>query len=105
MKFDFKNHNNKNFSPFRLIPARVKLRVLFFLGFIALGLFFTQLVFANNLATDGQKMAEVQSSIKNLEAQNMTLKAQIAQESSFANLSKKAIDMGYKKPSKVTIIN
>lgn len=107
MKFDYRKHNNNQriLSPFRLIPSKVKLKVLFFLGFVLVGLFFTQLVFANNLATDGQKMAQVQSDIKKLEAENMTLNAQIAQESSFANLSKEATEMGFRKPSKVTVIN
>lgn len=104
MKFDYKKNNNEK-NKRKWISGKIKLKILFVLGFILIGLFFTQLVFANNLATDGQKLAQVQSDINKLEAENMTLRVQIAQESSFANLSKEAADMGYKKPQKVTVIN
>ena len=69
--------------------------------FLVASLFVSQLVFANNLATDGQKLSSVDDQIKELEAQNTTLKMQIAQASSFVNLSKKAKDLGFSKPSKL----
>lgn len=83
------------------IPGTIKIKLLLLTGILLTGLFFTQLVFANNLATDGQKLSEVQQEIKSLERENMTLKADIATESSLNTLSKKADILGFKKPSKV----
>jgi len=78
--------------------GRVKVQLLVVLATFVIGLFFAQLVFANNLATDGQKLADIQKQIADLKAQNMTLKTQIAQASSFISLSKKAADMGFVSP-------
>ncbi len=97
-------HKKSILTAFRVKTGSVKLKMLMLLGFILAGLFFTQLVFANNLATDGEKLSQVQQNIKRLERENITLKAQIAQESSFANLSKKAVELGFKKPQKVTVL-
>ena len=64
-------------------------------------LFFTQLVFANGLATDGQKIAQVEEEIQNLESENTILRVEIARKSSLVSLSKKAAEDGFKKPSLV----
>ena len=93
-----KKEQNYNFI------GRVRVRLLVALTVLVLGLFFTQLVFANSLATDGQKLAQIQNEIKSLEDQNMTLKVQIAQASSFQTLSKKASLMGFVSPQKVIVL-
>ena len=67
-------------------------------------LFFAQLVFANNLATDGQKLGQIQAQIANLKDQNMTLRVQIAQTSSFQTLAKKAAEMGFVNPKDPIIL-
>ncbi len=95
---DYKKNGNANYS----VPGKVKIKLLFLIGIVISSLFFTQLVFANNLATDGQKLSEVQQEMRRLERENMTLKADIAAESSLNTLSKKAEVMGFKRPSKVT---
>lgn len=102
MKYTFTYHDCKKVGkPGSSIPGTIKIKLLFLVGILITGLFFTQLVFANNLATDGQKLSEVQQGIKRLERENMTLKADIAGESSLNTLSKKADILGFKKPSKV----
>lgn len=78
--------------------GKVRVRILVVLTTLVFSLIFAQLVFANNLATDGQKLAEVQKQIADLKDQNMTLKVQIAQASSFQVLAKKASDMGFVSP-------
>jgi cell division protein FtsB len=83
------------------LKGKVKVRVLVVFASLVTTLFAAQLVFANNLATDGQKLSQIQGEIKKIEAENMTLKVTIAKESSLAGLSKKAQDMGYQKPSKL----
>lgn len=100
MKTDYKN-NAKNKPG---VSGNIKLKVLLLAGFSMISLFFTQLVFANNLATDGQQLARVQSEIKRLERENMTLEAKIAEQASLTNLSKKAVDMGFKTPEKITVL-
>ncbi len=75
--------------------GKIRVRILVVLATLVFSLFFAQLVFANNLATDGQKLAGIQKQIADLKDQNMTLKVQIAQASSFQTLSQKAADMGF----------
>lgn len=84
--------------------GKIRVRLLVVLATFVFGLFFAQLVFANNLATDGQKLGEIQKQIENLNAQNMTLKVQIAQVSSFQTLSKKAQDLGFVDPKDPIIL-
>lgn len=84
--------------------GRIRVRLLVALTVLVVGLFFTQLVFANSLATDGQKLAQIQSQITNLQAQNMTLKVQIAQASSLQTLSQKAQVMGFGSPEKLIVL-
>lgn len=95
----YKKEKNKN-----LKQGSVKVKIIFIFVFLLTGLVFTQLVFANNLATDGQKLSKYQDEIRQLENENTTLKAEIAQKSSLASLSKKAEELGFKKPSKLTIL-
>ena len=62
---------------------------------------FTQLVFASNLAVDGQKLSQFDEEIRQLEAENTNLRVKIAQESSFTNLYQKAQRLGFQNPSEV----
>lgn len=89
---------------YNLIIGRIRVRLLVALTVLVVGLFFTQLVFANSLATDGQKLAQIQNEITSLQAQNMTLKVQIAEASSFQTLSKKASEMGFVSPEKLIVL-
>lgn len=84
--------------------GRIRVRLLVALTVLVVGLFFTQLVFANSLATDGQKLAQIQSQVTSLEAQNMTLIVQIAQVSSLQTLSKKAQELGFVSPEKLIVL-
>ena len=79
----------------------VKVKLMVVISSAATLLFFTQLVFANGLATDGQKIAKVEEEIQNLESENTILKVEIAKKSSLVSLSKKAAEDGFKKPSLV----
>lgn len=81
---------------------RIKLVVVF--AVVVATLFGAQLVFASNLAIDGQKISEVDNQISQLEAQNTMLKVEIANESSLVSLTKKAEDAGYKTPNNVIIL-
>ncbi|OGD97175.1 hypothetical protein A3A49_02205 [Candidatus Curtissbacteria bacterium RIFCSPLOWO2_01_FULL_38_11b] len=78
---------------------RVKLLVVFAL--VIFTLFTAQIVFASNLAVDGQKKSKVDEQIKVLEAQNTILKIEIAKESSLTSLVKKAKDLGFKNPEDI----
>lgn len=86
---------------FRHNFGRARVKVLIFLTCAIASLFFAQLVFANSLAADGQKLAQITKEIDKLEAQNTTLKVKIAQESSLASLSQEAQDLGFVKPAKI----
>ena len=92
------NINFKKKNDFNLI-GKIRLKVLVIATVIITTLLFTQLVFANNLATDGQKLSEVEDEIQKLTAENTSLKVQIATESSLSNLAKKAAELGFSKPS------
>ena len=94
--FRVKKQKENNFN----LVGKIKVKILVICALVVVGLFFTQLVFANNLAVDGQKLALIQDQIFKLEEENTTLKAQIAKESSLAILSQKAEKMGFAKPSK-----
>jgi len=94
---DFKIEKKQSFN----LIGKIRVKLLIFLGFAVLTLFFTQLVFANNLATDGQRLSQIEDQINQLQAENSILKVKIAQESSLTNLSQKAKDQGFLKPTKV----
>lgn len=98
---DYKHKNN---SKNVLSRGTIKVKVIFVFVFLLSSLVFTQLVFANNLATGGQKLSSVQKQIRLLEDQNTTLKTEIAKASSLTNLYTKANALGFKKPSKLTIL-
>lgn len=95
---DFK-HNKLKSEQFQF-AGKITVKLLVVVSILISTLFVSQLVFANNLATDGQKLSNVDLEIKKLEAENTTLKVQIANVSSFINLSKKAQELGFGKPSK-----
>ncbi|MDP2632972.1 MAG: hypothetical protein Q8P25_04610 [Candidatus Curtissbacteria bacterium] len=100
MTRDFKiERKEPNFN----LVGKIKVKVLVAFTVFALALIFTQLVFANNLATDGNKLSNTNEEITKLERDNTTLKAQIAQESSLTVLSQKAKESGFEKPTKVII--
>ncbi|MCR4324945.1 MAG: hypothetical protein NUV69_04645 [Candidatus Curtissbacteria bacterium] len=90
---------NNNFS----LIGRVKVKLVVVSACLLAVLVFAQLIFANNLATDGKRLSEVNRKISELEAQNVTLRAEIAKESSLANLSKKAQAMGFGTPSNIIV--
>ncbi|MEX2028350.1 MAG: hypothetical protein WD988_02520 [Candidatus Curtissbacteria bacterium] len=64
-------------------------------------LFVTQLVFAANLSTDGQKLTKIEQLRAQYESENAGLKAQIAQESSLTNLSRKSQELGFTSSPKI----
>lgn len=82
--------------------GKARLQILIFVGVITMiALVFGQLVFANNLATDGEKLAKIEDQIQKLQDENTSLRMQIARETSLANLSKIAQKEGFSRPSKV----
>lgn len=86
-------------------PAgKIRVKILVIFATLVAGLFFAQLVFANNLATDGKKLSRTEEEIQKLEEENTVLKIKIAQNSSLSNLSKKAKEMGFIKPSEVLVL-
>ncbi len=64
-------------------------------------LFVTQLVFAANLSTDGQKLAKIEEEIARRESENANLKTEIARQSSLASLSQKAKALGFTDAPKI----
>ncbi|OGD86888.1 hypothetical protein A2870_03285 [Candidatus Curtissbacteria bacterium RIFCSPHIGHO2_01_FULL_41_11] len=89
-------------SNFNLV-GKIKVKLIVLFTFFAGTLIFTQLVFANNLATDGNKLSSINEEIAKFERENTTLKVQIAQESSLTVLSQKAKEAGFEKPTKVIV--
>lgn len=81
--------------------GKIKLRLLVTFSIFLIGLFLTQLVFAANLSTDGQRLAKAQEAIAKYESENAGLKAQIARESSLSNLSQKARALGFSASPKI----
>ena len=100
---DFKNKTNKN-GNYNLV-GKVKVKLLMILAFVVIASFFTQLVFACNLAVGGQKLSEVENEIEKLEAENTTLKVEIAKEAALSNLAADAQKLGFEKPKEVIIPN
>lgn len=99
---DFNRTTHNNESNFNLI-GKVKVKVLTIFTIFAAALIATQLVFANNLATDGNKLSNINDEIAKLERENTVLKAQIAQESSLTALWQKAKESGFEKPTKIIV--
>ena len=96
---DFKSKKKSDFN----LVGKIRLKFLVASTLIIAVLLFAQLVFANNLATDGQKLSQIEKQIQKLAAENTTMKMQIAQASSLNSLSKKATELGFSKPSKIII--
>ena len=94
---DFKNRNKQE----KKHTGGVKVKLMVVISAAATLLFFTQLVFANGLATDGQKIAQIEAEIQKLESENTILRVEISKKSSLSSLSKKAQEDGFKKPSLV----
>jgi cell division protein FtsL len=100
---DFKTYRiSKKENNFNLV-GKIKVKLLVTSSFIVFVLLFAQLVFANNLATEGEKIAGVEQEIQRLEAENTSLKVEIAKSSSLTNLSEKAKKLGYQKPSEIIV--
>lgn len=99
--FKYKKTNNDSLN----LVGKIKLKLLLTLAFFTITSVFGQLVFASNLAVDGQKLSEIEKQIQQLEAENTTLKVEIAKESSLLKLSEKAQEMGFRRPSEVIIPN
>lgn len=83
------------------LRGKIRLKVLVTFSLLSFGMIFAQLVFANNLATDGQKLSDVYVQIEELEDQNTQIKVEIAKNASLVNLSREAGQSGFKKPEKV----
>lgn len=81
--------------------GKVKIRLLIVSSLALSVLFATQLVFAANLSTDGQKLTKVEESKERYESENADLKAQIARESSLTNLSQKSGQLGFTASPKI----
>ena len=83
------------------VRTRYILSYIICIALVIFTLFTAQIVFASNLAVDGQKKSKVDEQIKVLEAQNTILKIEIAKESSLTSLVKKAKDLGFKNPEDI----
>lgn len=95
---DFIPKENKKLRFF----GKAKLQILVYVGiFTLIALVFGQLVFANNLATDGEKLANIEDQIQKLQDENTSLRVRIAKETSLVNLSKIAQDEGFSRPAKI----
>lgn len=103
-----KSHSNFVTNKKSVIPnvaGSIKLKVIFLSLFLLVGMAFTQLVFANSLATGGEKLSKVQEEINQLERENMTLRSEIAKTSSLTKLSSVAQRNGFVKPQTVTVVD
>lgn len=97
---DFKNQI-KNIKTGSNLVGKIKVRVLVSLTLVIGVLAVGQLIFASNLAVHGQKIAEIDNTISELEARNTTLKVEIAKTSSLFILSQKADSLGFSEPSEI----
>lgn len=94
------NRNQRNENSFNLI-GKIKVKILIVFSLALFVLITVQLVFAANLATDGEKLSRVYEEIARLETENTRLRIEISQNSSLTNLSQKAAESGFVKPAKV----
>lgn len=81
--------------------GKVKLRILVVFAVSLSLLLISQLVFASNLTSDGQRMQEFAKELDQLETENQVLKAEIAKVSSLSQLSQRAEELGLRKPAKL----
>lgn len=94
---DFKPEKKQTLN----LLGRIKVQVLVMLSVLALALVAAQLIFAAGLATDGAKFAGIEEELARLEAQNSSLRVEIAKASSLSTLSEKAKELGFEKPQQV----
>lgn len=94
---DFKPEKKQNFN----LIGRIKVQILVILSVLALSLVAAQLILAASLATDGAKFASIEKELARLEAENTTLRVEIAKISSLSALSLKAHELGFEKPQRV----
>lgn len=94
---DYRQIYSKNTTPGILPDLRgsIRLKAVFLALFLLIALVSTQLVFANSLATDGEKLSQIREEIKVIEKENVYLHAEIAKVSSLTSLSKEAQKSGY----------
>ena len=83
------------------LVGKIKVRVLIIFAFTTGLILSTQLLFAASLATDGEKLSQIEQEIGRLEQENAALKVNIAQESSLKTLSQRAQRLGFAKPSQI----
>lgn len=100
MNINIRDYAKQNKPSFNFM-GRVKIQFLVISCVILISLFATQLVFAANLATDGQRLSSVQSEIAKIEAENTNIKVKIAETSSFNTLFVKAQNLGFNKPATI----
>lgn len=81
--------------------GKVKLKILVFFAVSLSLLLVSQLVFASNLTSDGQRMQEFAQELDQLETENQVLKAEIAKVSSLSQLSQKAEKLGLSEPAEL----
>lgn len=100
--YDYKIKNNEvNLN----LIGKIRVKLLVITALMVFTLIFAQLVFASSLAVDGQRLSKIEEQIKSLEAENTTLKVEIAKESALSNLAQKAEAKGFKKPKEIIIPN
>lgn len=97
VRIDYKNKNKPSYD----FVGKIKLKVLLLVAAVTFLIISAQLVFANNLATDGQKIAKIKEEIHRYETENTTLKVEIAQESSLTTLYQKAQKLDFNKPARI----
>ena len=95
--FNYKIEKKDNLKFFGII----KLKVLVVFAMLLSLLLISQLVFASNLTSDGQKMQEIARQLDRLETENQILKTEIARVSSLSQLSQEAEKLGLSKPAKL----
>lgn len=81
--------------------GKIKVKVLIVLAVATSLILTTQLVFATSLATDGEKLSQIELEINALEQENTDLKVKIAQISSLKTLSEKAGALGFTEPAQI----
>lgn len=95
--YNYKIEKKENLKFF----GKVKLKILVVFAVSLSLLLISQLVFASNLTSDGQRMQEFAQELDKLETENQILKAEIAKVSSLSQLSQKAEKLGLSKPAKL----
>lgn len=84
------------------LVGQIKVKIVVVFASVIIALFASQLVFANNLASEGERLSQMENEIQMLEGQNTTVKAEIAKSSSLVTLSSKAENLGFVKAKVIT---